>query len=88
MLIVNRFAKQQQFPLLGAEQNDQPHHDGEASLVKLRGRNVLQELAITVKVGPIQRLHQHFNSTTDLFTERIGDFVLMFERAEKKRIEI
>ena len=84
VLIVNRFSEQQELPLFGAEQHNEPHHDGEPGLIKLRRRDVLQKLAVTILVGAIQRLHQDFDGAAHLFPKRVGDFVLMFERAQEQ----
>ena len=42
VLVVDRLAEQEELPLLGAEQDDEPHHDGESGFVELRGGHVLQ----------------------------------------------
>ena len=75
MLIVDRLTEQEEFSFLRTEGEHQPHHDGKTSLIKLSGRHILQKLAITVEISPIQSLHQYLDSAANLGAKCVGDFI-------------
>ena len=56
VFVVQVIAQQQQFPLLGAEQEYQPHHDREGRFVENLFIHAGQQLAAVVLVGLVERL--------------------------------
>ena len=49
--------------------------------------NILQQLAITINVRPVKRLHQYPDGSPDLCTERVGNLVRVFERLLQQRFQ-
>ena len=77
VLVVQVVAQEQQFPLLGAEQEHQPHHDREGRLVENLLVHVGQELPPVVLVGLVERLDQDLDRLADLIAKLVGDFLLV-----------
>ena len=77
VLVVEFVAQEQQFPLLGAEQEHQPHHDGEGRLVENLFVHVGQQLPPVVLVGLVERLDQDLDRLADLIAKLVGDFLLV-----------
>ena len=47
--------------------------------------HVAQEIAVTVLVGAVESLDQHFDGAPDLFTERVGNVVLILQGPLEQR---
>ena len=77
VLVVELVAQQQQFPLLGAEQEHQPHHDRQGGFVELGLGHARQQLPAAVLVRPVDRLDQHLDRLADLIAKLVGDFLLV-----------
>ena len=61
LMSIEVVAQEQQFPLLSAEEEYQPHHDGEGSFVKFRLLDVAEQFPSVVLVRPVERLDEDFN---------------------------
>ena len=76
MLVVQGVAQEQEFPLLGAEQEHEPHHDRQGGFVKF-GFLDFREFPPVVLVGPVERLDENFDGLADLIAKLVGDFLLV-----------
>ena len=66
-----------QLPLLGTEQEHQPHHDRQGRLVEHLFRHPGQQLPPEVLVGPVERMDQHLDRPPHLIAKLLGDFLLV-----------
>ena len=86
VLVVERVAEQEQVALLGAEQEDKPHHDGECGLVDLGLGHPGQELAAVVLVGAVEGADQHLDCPAHLVAELVGDLLLVLGALAEQRL--
>ena len=87
VLVIHLRAEQEQSPLLGGEQENQPHHHGQRRFIKHGFRNVGQELTVAVPVCLIQRLDQRLHRAPNLIAEFVGDFLLILCTLRKQRFQ-
>ena len=66
-----------QFPLLGTEQEHQPHHHREGRLVQNFFPHPGQQFPAKVLIGPVERMDQHFDRPPHLIAKLVGDFLLV-----------
>ena len=69
VLVVEWVAQEQQVPLLGREQEHQPHHDRQGGLVQVGLGDARQQLPAVVLVGPVERLDEHLDRLADLIAQ-------------------
>ena len=77
MLVVHRFAEQQQIALLSREEEDEAHHHGEGRLVEGSFVHALEEFASIIFIDTVEGLHEHLNRLTHLVAELVGDLLLV-----------
>ena len=77
VLVVERVAQQQQVPLLGREQEHQPHHDREGGPVEFGLGHARQELPLFVLVDPVERPDDLLDGLAHLIAQPVGDFLLV-----------
>ena len=87
VLVVERVAQEQQVPLLGREQEHQPHHDRQGGLVEFGLGHARQELPLFVLVDPVERPDDHLDGLADLIAQPVGDFLLVRGALREHRLQ-
>ena len=72
MLVVERVAQEQEAPLLGREQKNQPHHDRQGRFIKVGLGDARQQFSLLVPVDPVERADDHLDGLTDLIAQAVG----------------
>ena len=85
--VADRIAQEQQAPLLGREQEDEPHHDREGRLVQPLLAEASKQLAPAVLVDAVERLDQHLDRLAHLVAELVGDLLLVLGALRQQRLE-
>ena len=87
MLVIHSVTEQEEPPFLSAQGEHKAHHDREGCLVEQSGRHIVQEFSVAVLVRLIEGLDQDLSGTADLIAQRVGDFLLVFQRLIKEHFE-
>ena len=87
VLVVKLVAQQQQIPLLGAEQEHQPHHDRQGGFVELVLGHALEQRPAAVPVRPVDRLDEHLDRLAHLIAKLVGDFLLVLGALSQQPFE-
>ena len=87
ILVILAVGWKENFPLLGAHQKYQPHHDRQGGFIKLLFTHASQQLAVVVLVNLIKRLDQDFDGLTHLPAQLFGDLLLIFGALSQQRLD-
>ena len=77
VLVVEWVAQEQEAPLLGREQKNQPHHDRQGRFIKVGLGDARQQFSLLVPVDPVERPDDHLDGLADLIAQAVGDFLLV-----------
>lgn len=86
--LVTLVSHEQEPALLGGEQEDDPHHDGQSGFIEFRRFDALEKFAIAIDVGAIERLDQNLDCTPYLFAQSICHLVLKLQRVIEERRQL
>ena len=88
VLVVERVAQEQQFPLLGGEQEHQPHHDRQGGLVEVGLGDARPAVARPWSWSARSSdWMMHLDGLADLIAKLVGDFLLVRGALLEHRLE-